>query len=755
MPIIFNEKTKEFHLYNKNISYIFTILKNNQLGHLYYGEKIKHRESFEHLLRTTPRALTVCQFEGDMDFSLDYIKQEYSTYGTSDYNEGTFQIKQENGSIVTIFEYTNHKIYAGKPKVMDGKMPATYVEKDEEAVTIEILLTDQLINTELILTYTIYEQRNVITRNAKFINNGNEKLTLVRALSACVEFDNKEFEMIQLSGAWARERHIEKRLLTSGIQSISSTRGASSASHNPFIALKKNDTTEHVGEVYGFNLVYSGNFLAQVEVNHYDITSVTMGINPLNFEWILQSGEEFQTPEVVMVYSHQGLNHMSQTFHDLYRERLIRGRWKEEICPVLINNWEATYFDFNEEKIVSLAKDAKEVGVELFVLDDGWFKGRNNDKTSLGDWFVDTEKLPNGIDGLAKKINEIGMKFGLWIEPEMINKISELYKKHPDWVINTPNRRDSHGRNQYVLDFSRKEVVDYIYNMLAQILEKAPIAYIKWDMNRSISEPYSRGLTPNKQGEIMHRYILGVYDLYERLTTNFPDVLFESCASGGGRFDPGMLYYAPQAWTSDDTDAVERLKIQYGTSLVYPIKTMGSHVSASPNHQIGRATSLSTRANTAYFGTFGYELDINKCTSVEKEQIKKQIKFFKKYSKLIQGGDFYRLESPFEKDGNLVSWMVISKDKKEAILGIYQVLVKPNPKFEKFKLKGLNPDFEYQIDNMTRTFFGDELMNVGLIFSDTMGENDTIILDVEQGKFPMGKFGAGDYSSQIFVLKAK
>lgn len=755
MSVFFNKETKEFHLYNDNISYIFTILKNNQLGHLYYGKKINHRESFEHLLKLAPRPLTVCQFEGDSDFSLDYIKQEYPTYGTSDYSESAYQIKQENGSIITNFEYKDHKIYSGKPKLMDGKMPATYTENDNEATTLEIILVDKLISAELILTYTIYEHRNVLTRNTKFVNNGNEKLIIQRALSTSVDFDDKDYETIQLSGAWSRERHIESRVLNSGIHSISSTRGASSANHNPFLALKKFDTTEHCGEVYGFSLVYSGNFLAQVEVNHYDRTRVIMGINPFNFEWVLEAEQEFQTPEVVMVYSDTGLNGMSQTYHDLYKERLIRGRWRDEGCPVLINNWEATYFDFNEEKIVSLAKVAKDVGIELFVLDDGWFEGRNNDKAALGDWFVDYNKLPNGIVGLGEKINEIGMQFGLWIEPEMINKISNLYEEHPDWIISTPNRRESHGRNQFVLDFSREEVVDYIYNMIAKILEKAPISYIKWDMNRSISEPYSNTLPMDRQGEMLHRYILGVYNLYERLTTKFPDILFESCASGGGRFDPGMLYYAPQTWASDDTDAMERLKIQYGTSLVYPLKSIGSHVSAAPNHQIGRTTSLPTRANVAYFGTFGYELNITKCTNIEIELIKQQIKFFKKYSKLIHGGDFYRLESPFEKNSNMTSWMVVSKDKKEAIVGIYECVAIPNPNFKKIKLKGLNDNYEYTIDNLPTTFYGDELMNVGFSFDDLMVENDIGMLEVAEGKRPMGKFGFGDYSSQILILNSK
>nr|WP_251047458.1 alpha-galactosidase [Planococcus sp. ISL-110] len=693
-------------------SYLFSILENGQLGQLYYGKKLRHRESFERLFHVEATPNTACVNEGDLVFSLDLIKQEYPAYGTTDFREPAYQVLQEDGSRITDFVYKDHQIFGGKKK-LDG-LPATYVENEDEATTLEISLYDQAIDVEVRLSYTVFEKLNAITRSAQFINHGQADVNLTRALSASIDLPDSDFEMVQLSGSWARERHIKNRKLVPGIQSIASTRGTSSAQHNPFLALKRPATTEHQGEVYGVSLVYSGNFLAQVEVDHYDVTRLMIGINPFDFNWLLESGEMFQTPEVVMVYSADGLNSMSQTFHRLYRTRLARGQWRDRERPVLINNWEATYFDFDEKKIFELAKSSKRLGVELFVLDDGWFGKRDDDTTSLGDWFEDERKLPTGITQLAKDITGLGMDFGLWFEPEMVSKASELYKTHPDWVIHVPNRQMSHGRNQFVLDFSRQEVVDFIHGLVANVLRDAPISYVKWDMNRYMTEIGSLELPANRQREVAHRYILGVYSLYERLTTEFPHVLFESCAGGGSRFDPGLLHYAPQGWTSDDTDAVERLKIQYGTSLVYPISSMGAHVSAVPNHQVGRITSLETRANVAYFGAFGYELDVAMMTDTEKESVKRQIAFYKENRLLIQQGQFYRIENPFAEDGNVTSWTVVSDDQNEAILGYYQVLSRPNPGLTRVFFKGLNPEFEYAIDGIDATFYGDELMGAGL-----------------------------------------
>lgn len=712
MPILYNDATREFHLQTEKTSYIFSILKNEQLGQLYYGKKLRHRDSFERLFHIEEMPNTACVYEGDLVFSLDILKQEYPAYGTTDFREPAYQVLQQDGSRITNFVYQNHKIYQGKNK-LEG-LPATYVEDDAEATTLEISLYDEAIDMEIQLSYTAFEQLNAITRSARFINHGSKEVNLTRAMSASIDLPDSDFEMVQLSGAWARERHIQNRKLVSGLQSISSTRGTSSAQQNPFLALKRPSTTEHQGEVYGISLVYSGNFLAQVEVDHYDVTRLMVGINPFDFNWLLERGESFQTPEVVMVYSADGLNDMSQTYHKIYRNRLARGTWRDRERPVLINNWEATYFDFDETKILELAKSSKELGVELFVLDDGWFGKRDADTTSLGDWFEDKRKLPSGISRLAKNIVDSGMKFGLWFEPEMVSKVSELYKAHPDWIINVPNRKSSHGRNQLVLDFSRPEVVDYIHGLVAGVLRDAPISYVKWDMNRYMTEIGSLELPANRQREVAHRYILGVYSLYERLTSEFPDVLFESCAGGGSRFDPGMLHYAPQGWTSDDTDAVERLKIQYGTSMVYPISSMGAHVSAVPNHQVGRITSLKTRADVAYFGAFGYELDVTKMDDDDKAIVAEQIAFYKENRLLIQQGQFYRLASPFAEDGNVTSWMVVSDDQAEAVFGYYQVLAKPNPGYARAFFKGLNPEFEYAIDGIDDTFYGDELMGAGV-----------------------------------------
>ena len=549
------------------------------------------------------------------------------------------------------------------------------------------------------------------------------------------------YEWLQLSGCWARERHIRYRSLEQGVVSIGSMRGNSSHEQNPFMALKRKNTDARSGEAIGISLVYSGNFRIQAEVDAHGTLRALAGIEPDTFTWLLKPKELFQTPEAVVVYTDQGLSHMSQTFHKLYQKRLARGYWRDKARPILINNWEATYFDFTEDRLIELAGKAKECGVELFVLDDGWFGARSSDKAGLGDWAANPRLLPNGIKGLAERVEGLGMKFGLWFEPEMVNKDSDLYRAHPDWILSTPGRSASHGRYQYVLDFSRKEVVDAIYGQMAKILREAKVSYIKWDMNRSITECYSHALPADRQGEVFHRYILGVYDLYERLTFRFPKVLFESCASGGGRFDPGILYYAPQGWASDDSDAVERLKIQYGTSFCYPISSIGSHVSVVPNHQVFRNTPLHTRANVAYFGTFGYELDLNKLSEKELQQVKQQVEFMKKYREVLQFGDFYRLCSPFE--GNVTVWMVVNEERTLAIVGWYRILGGANQPYTRVRLQGLREEARYEIEGREGYYFGDELMNLGLITTDyTAGEE------------AVGDSYAGDFDSKIFLIRA-
>ncbi|WP_129731018.1 alpha-galactosidase [Ectobacillus funiculus] len=740
MSIHINQDSREFHLFNEHVSYIFRVLeKSNQLEHLYFGKRIKHRESFKHLVEREVRP-SCNMFEGDHTSSLEHIKQEYPSFGTTDYRFPAHMITNKIGSQITNYQYHSFEIIPGKPKLPN--LPATYVENDDEAETLEITLIDDVLKSKLILSYTIYKDRNVICRNAKFINEGEEPFYINNAMSTSIDLPDDQYEMLHLAGAWAREAHVESQKISKGIQSIYSARGASSHAHNPFLALKRLNATEHDGEVYGFSLVYSGNFLGQVEVDTYGATRVMMGINPFQFKWRLKPAEIFQTPECVIVYSDQGLNGMSQTYHNLYRTRLARGDWRDRERPILINNWEATYFGFNEEKILTIAKTARELGIELFVLDDGWFGQRNDDTSSLGDWFENKEKLPNGIKGLSEKIDELGMQFGLWFEPEMVCKDTKLFKEHPDWIIATPDRRTSHGRNQFVLDFSREEVVDHIFSLMDKIISESKISYIKWDMNRYITEAYSQSLDVDQQGEVYHRYILGVYNLYEKLIEKYPEILFESCAGGGARFDPGLLFYAPQAWASDDTDAVERLKIQYGTSMVYPLSSIGSHVSAVPNHQVGRITPLETRANVAYFGTFGYELDITKLSEEEKAAVKEQTSFFKEKRQLIQNGRFYRLLNPFE--SNEVSWMVVSEDQREALVGYYKVLARPNDKYYRIKLRGLDPDKLYSIEGKETTHYGDELMNIGIVLAEDYTDRASEYWQREK---------EGDFSSKLFILK--
>ena len=642
MGIAVNQAGDTFHLYNQEISYIMKVLPNHQMGQIYFGKRIQIPEDCSYFLETSSRPMSSCVFDTDNRFSMEHIRQEYGVFGTSDYRMPATEVLQENGSRISEFCFREYRIQAGKPKLPG--LPATYVENEEEAETLVIRLADPVTGLELELFYTIFAAGGVLARSARFVNRGEQALHLQSAMSLCLDLPDSGYDMIQFSGAWARERYPKTRRLEQGIQSVGSIRGNSSHNHNPFMILKRPTADEFQGEAIGFSLIYSGNFLAQVEVDTYDTARVLLGIHPHCFDWKLDPSEEFQTPEAVMVYTDQGLNHLSQTFHRLYQKRLARGYWRDRVRPILINNWEATYFDFTEDKLVEIAEKARECGVELFVLDDGWFGKRCGEQAGLGDWVANPDRLKNGITGLARRIEDLGMKFGLWFEPEMVNKDSDLYREHPDWIIQAPGRRNSHGRYQYVLDFSRKEVVDRIYEMMDKILSEAKVSYIKWDMNRSITECYSAALPPDRQGEVYHRYILGVYDLYERLTSKFPQVLFESCASGGGRFDPGMLYYAPQCWTSDDSDAVERIKIQYGTSYCYPVSSMGTHVSVVPNHQINRITPLDTRANVAYFGTFGYELDLNTLTADEQEEVKGQIAFMKQYRQLFQFGTFYRLD---------------------------------------------------------------------------------------------------------------
>ncbi len=714
MGIIVHEAAGVFHLCNDRISYLMKRMDNGQMGQLYFGRRIRDREDFPHLLERAHRDMAPCVFPGDTTFSLEHLKQEYPAFGTGDMRYPAYEICRENGSRISSFCYRGHRVAGGKPAL--AGLPAVYAESEDEASTLEIELEDPVIGGKLTLLYTIFEDVPVIVRSARFENEQETPWELNRAMSISLDLPDCRYEMLDLAGASLRERYADFHRLHLGVQSIHSMRGHSSHQFNPFLALKRENGDENTGEVIGISLVYSGNFLAQAEVDTMGTLRVMAGIHPEGFCWCLGKGEQFQTPEAVLVYSDQGLNGMSQVFHKLYRTRLARGYWRDRERPILVNNWEATYMKFDEQTIYGIAKKAKELGIELFVLDDGWFGKRDDDTSSLGDWTPNREKLPGGIQGIARSVTELGMQFGLWFEPEMVSQRSELYQAHPDWILGSSERRLCMGRHQYVLDFSKDEVVEYIGDRMEDILRSSPISYVKWDMNRSISDLFSVGRGREHQGTVYHRQILGIYRLYDRLTRDFPKILFESCASGGGRFDPGILYYAPQGWLSDDTDGAERVKIQYGTSYVYPISSMGNHVSAVPNHQTFRSVPLAARAACAYFGAFGYELDLNLLTKEEQEQVREQVRFVKEHRKFLHTGIFYRLRSPFEE--NEAAWTVVSEDRKRALVAVFRCRQPVNRGYDRLRLAGLCPEWEYTISDRDYCCFGDELMEIGLILSD-------------------------------------
>ncbi|CAH1211591.1 Alpha-galactosidase AgaA [Paenibacillus allorhizoplanae] len=733
MGIVYDSNSQTFHLQGKSSSYIMQLINSKYIAHVHWGRRVRGSNPGGLLVRRRRCSFSPSTDPDDLTLSLDTLPQEFPGYGGSDFRVPAYQVQMEDGTTVSELIYESHRIYAGKAR-LEG-LPSTYTEDESEAESIDIILADPIIGLKVILTYTVFRDVDAITRSVRFINESNQSIKLLRALSFGIDISHSDFDMLHLSGTWARERHIERRPLATGGSVIESRRGASSHSLNPFMALLSKQADEDHGEVYGFSLVYSGNFVAQAEVDPYGTTRVVMGINSFDFSWLLEPGEAFQTPEAVLVYSAEGLGEMSRTYHKLYRTRLCRGQFRDRHRPILINNWEATYFNFNANKIEELARVGKELGLELLVLDDGWFGKRDNDKSSLGDWFVDRNKLPQGMPELVSRVQQQGLEFGLWFEPEMVSPDSELYLAHPDWCLHVPGRRRTEARQQLILDFSRQDVRDYIVKVITDILASSPITYVKWDMNRNMTEIGSAQLQPERQRETAHRYMLGLYEVLERITSAFPSVLFESCSGGGGRFDPGMLYYMPQTWTSDNTDAVERLKIQYGTSIVYPISSMGAHVSAVPNHQVHRTTPLDMRGHVAMSGNFGYELDLTTFTEADKEAVKGQIELYKQLRPLIQFGEFYRLINPFEQAS--AAWMFVSEDKKEALVAFFQVLSEPNAPLRKMRLKGLAPENNYLLNEAgdpnesVEIFGGDELMHVGL-------------------NLPIWK---GDYRSRLYRLK--
>ncbi|KRE57680.1 alpha-galactosidase [Paenibacillus sp. Soil750] len=733
MGIVYDSNSQTFHLQGKSSSYIMQLINSTYVAHVHWGRQVRGSNLGGLLARRRRCSFSPSTDPADLTLSLDTLPQEYPGYGGSDYRVPAYQVQMEDGTTVSELIYESHQIYAGKTP-LEG-LPSTYTEDESEAESIDIVMSDKLIGLKVILTYTVFRDLDAITRSVRFVNESKQSIKLLRALSFGIDISRSDFDMLHLSGTWARERHIERRPLATGGSVIESRRGASSHSLNPFMALLSKKADEDHGESYGFSLVYSGNFVAQAEVDPYGTTRVVMGINSFDFSWLLEPGQTFQTPEAVLVYSAEGLGGMSRTYHKLYRTRLCRGQFRDRHRPILINNWEATYFNFNANKIEELARVGKELGLELLVLDDGWFGKRDNDKSSLGDWFVDRNKLPQGMPDLVNRVKQQGLEFGLWFEPEMVSPDSELYRAHPDWCLHVPGRRRTEARQQLILDYSRQDVREYIVKVITDILASSPITYVKWDMNRNMTEIGSAQLPPERQRETAHRYMLGLYEVLERITSAFPNVLFESCSGGGGRFDPGMLYYMPQTWTSDNTDAVERLKIQYGTSIVYPISSIGAHVSAVPNHQVHRTTPLDMRGHVAMSGNFGYELDLTTFTEADKEAVKGQIELYKQLRPLIQFGEFYRLINPFEQAS--AAWMFVSEDKKEALVAFFQVLSEPNAPLRKLRLKGLAPEYNYLLDEAgdpdesVEIFGGDELMHVGL-------------------NLPIWK---GDYRSRLYRLK--
>ncbi|PKL01523.1 MAG: alpha-galactosidase [Tenericutes bacterium HGW-Tenericutes-1] len=706
--IKFDEKTKQFHLSGNHFSYIMRVLPTGHFSHVYYGPHINSVEDSSILTskHNIEVGSQVIYDQNDRTFNLNLAQLELSTYGKGDFRDPMFHFRLPDGSRITDFHYVGHEILNEKPSFEE--MPETF-GKEDDCQSLMVTLYDEIAKIQIDLYYSVFDKIDILTRRAVITNKNDEKIMIEKALSVQVDFDEHAFDMMTLDGAWIRERHIHHRDLTYGIVKIDSKRGVSSSDHNPFVGLIRKNTNEEQGECYGFSLIYSGNFEASSEVNPHGMLRFMMGINSFDFYWNLGSNQSFVTPEAVLTYSNQGLSKLSQNFHELVNKHIVSPNWQGKERPILINNWEATYFDFNEKKLLKLAKKAKSLGIELFVLDDGWFGKRNNDQSSLGDWFVNTKKLPSGISGLAQKINKIGLDFGIWVEPEMVNPDSELYRLHPEWAITHPLRNASLGRNQLVLDLSREDVRSYLFKVLSDLFENANINYCKWDMNRSFSDIFSQNLSSENQGELSHRYVLGLYQLLSDLTKKFPHILFESCASGGNRFDLGMLYYMPQTWTSDNTDGIERIKIQYGTSMVYPPSTMGAHVSHSPNAQTLRNTPIETRFNTAAFGLLGYELDLTKLSIFELKCIKNQIAYYKEHRQLFQFGTLYRNQNPYE--SNQCRWMMINDEQNEGLVGIYQFLSEPNGSTEKIKIKGLESQGIYQIKNrsqfMNLKLFGD------------------------------------------------
>jgi len=685
---------------------VIRIFDQNYLLGIYYGKKIpdinlKGYDHRDYASSFSPRN----QIIGEGAFSPDLAPLEFSGFGTGDFRKTAVAIRNSDGNNCTDFRYFSHRIYRGKA-ALPG-LPATYANTDDECETLEITMEDKVTGAEAILSYTVFENYGAMTRSVTIENRSDKPMDIEKIYSASVNLPDMDYDFIHLYGRWNAERNMAKAPLTHGHQSISSTRGSSSHYHNPFAALVKHGAGEDQGEVYGFNLVYSGSFSIEADCDYYAATRVNIGINPDGFTWHLNPAEFFQAPEAVMVYTDEGLGEMSRIFHRLYMNNLVRGRWKYEKRPLLINSWEAAFFDFDTEKLVSFAERAREVGIEMLVMDDGWFGVRNSDNCSLGDWYVNEEKLKGGLGVLIERVNALGLKFGIWYEPEMISPDSDLYRAHPDWCLHVPGREKSIARRQYVIDMSREDVRDNLFEQMKAVLANHKIDYVKWDFNRNLTEAGSALLSAEHGEEIFHRFVLGTYDLMNRLCNEFPDLLIENCSGGGGRFDPGMLYYSPQIWASDNTDAIERLAIQFGTSMCYPGSTMGAHVSMS------RRTGFETKGNVAMWGTFGYELDPNRLSEKDLEIVKKQVADYHKYYDLIHYGDLYRVISPFD-NAYRCAWEHVAADKSEMLFTYVTIRYDHALSKNIIRFKGLDPEKMYRDEESGEIYSGALLMYAGI-----------------------------------------
>ncbi|MDE6900797.1 MAG: alpha-galactosidase [Oscillospiraceae bacterium] len=717
MGIYYNQEERVFRLDTPGSTYLISIVdEEGFLCHTYYGRRIPD-DNMGYLLRL-PAGGTDFRNNGRQADLMGRLPAEYPGHGLGDFRESCLQAETPEGYRSCGLTYLSHKIYSGKP-ALPG-LPATY-GGEEDCATLELRCHDRYLDLEVSLLYTAFEKLDVICRSARIENRGGKPVTLTAALSACLDMDNKDFDLITLHGSWAYERMVSRRPVAWGRQGAGSLQGISSAEEHPFLALAEHTATQDQGQVYAMHLVYSGNFLAQVEMSQQEQLRAVIGIHPRDFAWRLAPGESFQTPEAVLAYSCTGLDGMTHALHDLYRNHLTRGPWKDKPRPSLVNNWEATYFKFDTEKLLDIARTAAGRGIEMLVLDDGWFGCRDTDTNSLGDWVVNEKKLPGGLKYLADEVNKLGMKFGLWVEPEMVCPDSNLFRAHPDYALQIPGRPPMLSRTQLVLDLSRKEVRDCIYDQLRKVLSSANIEYVKWDMNRPLTDVASFCLEGERQGELFHRYVLGVYELQERMLTDFPHLLLENCASGGGRFDPGMLYYSPQIWTSDNTDAVDRLRIQEGTALIYPLSTMGAHVAACPSHTNGRSTPFETRGLVSLPGCFGYELDLTKLTEEELAMIPGQLENYRKYGPVFHDGDYYRLAS-YGENQEYDALMAVTKDKKTAVIDYVHVMSRQRRRDVLLPLRGLDEEKRYRSSETGEIRSGAGWMYGGLLLPNMKGD---------------------------------